>query len=79
MQMTNKFRPGELIFLPSGVSLYKDVNNGFHAYGTMTAIPTLGVYLGKKISDKHYHDINVNGYDYWISEDELSQLNSPEV
>jgi hypothetical protein len=80
------FRTGDLLHIPQGVVLYtltddQDRKSSFFIREDATFFfekrimkPTLGVYLGKKIV-KRYHDVNIDGGEYYLFDDELEKMN----
>lgn len=71
----NKFRAGDLIYIPQGLYLYNKEISGFHSIVLKTWYPSLGVYMGKKISSSGYSDINIEGQDFWINPEDMETLN----
>lgn len=81
MNLQNKFKTGDLIYIPQGIYLYdKDRSDcGFHSIMIKTWYPTLAVYIGKQISSSGYHDVNIEGLEYFLSKEDIDILNFARV
>lgn len=78
------FRTGDLFHVPQGIVLYsitEDYKKSFRVTGETSMFfkrriekPTVGVYLGRSLI-KRYHDVNIDGEEAYIFDDDLENLN----